>query len=66
MLAKIVSKSSGKVTLPTPKEGLRRGADSGLPGVTPEASSFEYIIDAVDTALYIAEVDGQQAAQALP
>lgn len=61
--AKIVSKSSGKVTLLTPKERLRRGADSVLPGVTPEASSFEYIIDAVDTALYIAEVDGQQAAK---
>ncbi|WP_282837858.1 DUF1156 domain-containing protein [Microbacterium flavum] len=61
--AKIVSKSSGKVTLLTPKERLRRGADSGLPGVTPEASSFEYIIDAVDTALYIAEIDGQQAAK---
>ncbi len=61
--AKIVSKSSGKVTLLTPKERLRRGADSGLPGVTPEAPSFEYIIDAVDTALYIAEVDGQQAAK---
>ena len=61
--AKIVSKSSGKVTLLTPKERLRRGADSDLPGVTPEASSFEYIIDAVDTALYIAEVDGQQAAK---
>lgn len=61
--AKIVSKSSGKVSLLTPKERLRRGADTGLPGVTPEASSFEYIIDAVDTALYIAEVDGQQAAK---
>ncbi|MFJ7140073.1 DUF1156 domain-containing protein [Micrococcus luteus] len=61
--AKIMSKSSGKVTLLTPKERLRRGADSGLPGVSPEASSFEYIIDAVDTALYIAEVDGQQAAK---
>ncbi|MCT1601402.1 DUF1156 domain-containing protein [Kocuria sp. p3-SID1433] len=61
--AKIVSKVSGKVKLLTPKERLRRGADSGLPGVTPEASSFEYVIDAVDTALYIAEVDGQQAAK---
>lgn len=61
--AKIVSKSSGKVTLLTPKQRLRRGADSGLPGVIPEASSFEYIIDAVDTALYIAEVDGQQVAK---
>ncbi len=61
--AKVVSKSAGKVTLLTPKERLRRGADSELPGVAPEASSFEYVIDAVDTALYIAEVDGQQAAK---
>lgn len=61
--AKIVSKASGKVKLFTPKERLRREADSGLPGVTPEASSFEFVIDAVDTALYIAEVDGQQAAK---
>ena len=60
---KIVSKASGKVKLLTPKERLRREADSGLPGVTPEASSFEFVIDAVDTALYIAEVDGQQAAK---
>lgn len=61
--AKIVSKASGKVKLLTPKERLRREADSGLPGVSPEASSFEFVIDAVDTALYIAEVDGQQAAK---
>lgn len=61
--AKIVSKASGKVKLLTPKERLRREADSGLPGVKPEASSFEFVIDAVDTALYIAEVDGQQAAK---
>lgn len=61
--SKIVSKASGKVKLLTPKERLRREADSGLPGVTPEASSFDYVIDAVDTALYIAEVDGQQAAK---
>lgn len=61
--AKILSKSSGKVVLLTPKERLRRGADSGLPGVAPDGSSFEYIVDAVDTALYIAEVDGQQAAK---
>lgn len=61
--AKIVSKASGKVKLLTSKERLRRGADSELPGVTPEASSFEHVIDAVDTALYIAEVDGQQAAK---
>lgn len=61
--AKILSKTAGKVRLLEPKERLRRGADSDLPGVTPEAISFDYMIDAVDTALYIAEVDGQQAAK---
>lgn len=61
--AKIVSKASGRVKLLTPKERLRREADSGLPGVTPDAASFEFVIDRVDTALYIAEVDGQQAAK---
>lgn len=59
--AKVVSKAAGSVKLLTPKERLRRGADSELPGVIPEAPSFENVIDAVDTALYIAEVDGQQA-----
>lgn len=61
--AKVVSKGAGKVKLLTPKERLRRGNDSELPGVIPDAASFEYMIDAVDTALYIAEVDGQQAAK---
>lgn len=61
--AKVVSKGAGKVRLLTPKERLRRGNDSELPGVIPDAASFEYMIDAVDTALYIAEVDGQQAAK---
>jgi adenine-specific DNA methylase len=61
--AKIVSKSSGTVTLLAPKDRLRRDGDTDLPGVKPEGSSFEYAIDAVDTALYIAEVDGMQAAK---
>lgn len=61
--AKVVSKSAGKVKLLAPKERLRRDADSDLPGVRPEAAGFEYVIDAVDTALYIAEVDGMQAAK---
>ncbi|WP_145002653.1 hypothetical protein [Kocuria marina] len=61
--ARVLSKSSGKVRLLKPKERLRREADSELPGVTPEAAAFDYMIDAVDTALYIAEVDGQQAAK---
>ncbi len=61
--AKVVSKKAGTVALLEPKERLRRDADSALPGVRPEASSFEYTIDAVDTALYIAEADGMQAAK---
>ena len=61
--AKVVSKASGTVTLLAPKDRLRRGADTELPGVKPEASSFEYVIDAVDTALYVAEVDGMPAAK---
>lgn len=61
--AKVVSKRSGVVHLLEPKDRLRRDADSELPGVRPEASSFEYTIDAVDTALYISEVDGMPAAK---
>lgn len=60
---KVVDKKSGVVSLLTPKQRLRRAADSSRPGVRPEATSFEYMIDAVDTALYIAEVDGMQAAK---
>nr|WP_012476997.1 DUF1156 domain-containing protein [Rhodococcus sp. NS1]ABI79397.1 putative DNA methylase [Rhodococcus sp. NS1] len=61
--AKVLSKSSGKVSLLRPADRLRRDADSELPGVRPEASKFEYVIDAVDTALYIADVDGMPAAK---
>ncbi|MGA5447720.1 DUF1156 domain-containing protein [Streptomyces umbrinus] len=61
--AKVVSKSAGKVTLLSPSERVRRGGDSNAPGVRTEAASFDYIIDAVDTALYIAEQDGMPAAK---
>lgn len=61
--ARVLSKSAGVVRLLQPAERLRRGVDTELPGVKPEASSFEFIIDAVDTALYIATVDGQQGAK---
>ncbi|MFJ9420187.1 DUF1156 domain-containing protein [Streptomyces sp. NPDC101227] len=61
--AKVVSKSAGKVTLLSPSERVRRGGDSNAPGVRPEAASFDYIIDAVDTTLYIAEHDGMPAAK---
>ncbi len=61
--ARVVSKAAGVVKLLAPHERVRREVDSDLPGVKPDASSFEYVIDAVDTALYIAAVDGQQAAK---
>jgi adenine-specific DNA methylase len=61
--AKVISKSAGTVTLLSPSERVRRGGDSSAPGVRPEAASFDYIIDAVDTALYIAEHDGMPAAK---
>ncbi|MFJ3824169.1 DUF1156 domain-containing protein [Streptomyces nodosus] len=61
--AKVVAKSSGRVTLLTPSERVRRGGDSRTPGVRPDAASFDYIIDAVDTALYLAEHDGMPAAK---
>jgi len=61
--AKIVKKKSGSVQLLAPADRLRRDADSELPGVRPEAAKFEYVIDAVDTALYIADVDGMPAAK---
>lgn len=61
--AKIVKKKSGSVSLLEPADRLRRDADSELPGVRPEASKFEYVIDAVDTALYIADVDGMPEAK---
>lgn len=61
--AKIIEKKSGAVRLLTPKERLRRDADSVLPGVRPEARAFDSMIDAVDTVLYISDVDGMAAAK---
>lgn len=61
--AKLVEKKSGSVRLLSPKERVRKDTDSQLPGVRPEARSFDSMIDAVDTALYIAEIDGVAAAK---
>lgn len=61
--ARVVSKSAGKVSLLAPRDRLRRNNDRELPGVKPEALTFEYVIDAVDTTLYVAEVDGMPAAK---
>ncbi|MGW2147483.1 DUF1156 domain-containing protein [Nonomuraea bangladeshensis] len=61
--AKILKKGSGTVKLLTPSERVRRGAERDLPGVRPDAESFANVIDAVDTALYIAEHDDWPAAK---
>lgn len=61
--AKILKKGTGTVKLLTPRERVRRGGESDLPGVRPEARSFVNVIDAVDTALYIAENDDWPAAK---
>jgi putative DNA methylase len=61
--ARIIKKGSGTVKLLQPHERVRRGADSHLPGVKPEAAKFDYVIDAVDTALYVAAEDGMPAAK---
>lgn len=60
---KVVTKKAGVVSLLTPKQRLRRDAVNDLSQMGSEASSFVYTIDAVDTALFIAEVDGMQAAK---
>lgn len=60
---KVVAKSKGSVRLLEPAERLRRSGDSRLPGVRPEAESFEHIIDAVDTALYLLAEDGAPGAK---
>jgi adenine-specific DNA methylase len=64
---KILEKKGGNVRLLSPSERLRRDADfdKGLSGVYPNASSLPPIgIDAVHTAMYIAEHDGPAAAKA--
>ncbi|MET7666779.1 DUF1156 domain-containing protein [Micromonospora luteifusca] len=61
--AKVLRKGSGTVSLLSPEDRLRRGAESRLPGVKPEASKFDHLIDAVDTALYVAAEDGMPAAK---
>lgn len=58
---KVLEKKSGSVRLLSPKERVRRGDDG--PGVRPEAKSFSFMNDALDTALYVAELDGMQQAK---
>ena len=61
--AKVVEKKSGTVVLLSPELRVRRGGERDLPGVRPDAEAFEFMVDAVDTALYIAKADGMQAAK---
>lgn len=64
--AKIIEKKSGTVGLLAPSKRVRRKADidDALPGVYLEATSFPVIIDAVHTAMHLAEEDGPAAAKA--
>jgi putative DNA methylase len=63
--AKLVSKKSGTVVLLEPNQRVRRKSDAEaqLPGVRLEASSFEHMVDAVHTALLIAQQDGASVAR---
>lgn len=62
--AKVLERKSGKVRLLQPSERLRRGGDDQSTGVRIDATSFQYMNDALDTVLYIWEVDGPDQAKA--
>ena len=62
--AKVLEKKSGKVRLLQPRERLRRGGDDQSTGVRIDAASFQYMNDALDTVLYIWDVDGAEQAKA--
>ena len=64
--AKILEKKSGTVVLLAPAKRLRRKAENeaGLPGVRPDAASFAVAVDAVHTAMYLADTDNLAAAKA--
>lgn len=61
--AKVLEKKAGKVRLLTPRERVRRGGDDQSTGVRIDAHSFTYMNDALDTVLYIWDVDGPQQAK---
>jgi len=64
--AKVVEKKTGMVSLVPPDKRVRRKSDleDALPGVYLEATSFPVVIDAVHTAMHLAEQDGPAAAKA--
>ena len=63
--AKILTKKSGTVVLLEPIQRVRRRSDAEaqLPGVRLDATAFEYMVDAVHTALHIAKQDGPAVAR---
>ncbi|MEU6020695.1 DUF1156 domain-containing protein [Micromonospora sp. NPDC047134] len=64
--AKILEKKTGTVRLLSPEERLRpRMGDEGMPGVRPQAASFDNLVDAVHTVCLVADEDGLAHAKAL-
>ncbi len=61
--AKVITAKAGTVTLLKPHERLRRAGDTDLPGVNRSRNAFPHTVDAVHTALYIADLDGLGAAK---
>ena len=61
--AKVITAKTGTVTLLKPHERLRRAGDTDLPGVNRSRTAFPHTVDAVHTALYIADLDGLGAAK---
>lgn len=62
---KVLEKKSGTVRLLSPSERIRRGGDDSSTGVRIDATRFEYMNDALDTVLYVADVDGMSEAKTL-
>ena len=55
---KLILKEAGKVRMLEPFERVRREADHAPGGVRVNARTFDYLIDAVHTCLYISKEDG--------
>jgi putative DNA methylase len=63
--AKIVTKKSGTVVLQEPAKRIKKGIDPAQPGVSAEAESFDFSIDAVHSLIYVTDQDGVEAGKAL-
>ena len=59
---KLLMKKAGSVVMQVPKDRYRRDPDSELPGVNRERVVFPALVDALQTALYVVELDGAAAA----